>query len=224
MSSPALDLYQRHRLTVHDFHRMGEAGILPVEGRLELIEGEIIAMAPIGSRHAAIVTRANLLFVQAVADRAIVSVQNPIILGEHSEPEPDLALIRPRDDFYALALPRADEVLLIVEVADTTLRYDREIKSRSMPATVSRRCGSSTWKAGRLRYSRHRRTGGIATSAARSLSTTRAQGAAGGRGGSVATLRKDLKGGLNTKGLMPVKVSPLRRGDLEGSNGRTVVE
>ena len=128
MSSPALDLYQRHRLTVHDFHRMGEAGILPVEGRMELIQGEIIDMAPIGSRHAAIVNRANLLFVQAVAGRAIVSVQNPIILGEHSEPEPDLALIHLREDFYALALPRADEVLLIVEVADTTLRYDREIK------------------------------------------------------------------------------------------------
>ncbi|MGH8478484.1 MAG: Uma2 family endonuclease [Gammaproteobacteria bacterium] len=128
MSSPALDLYQRHRLTVHDFQRMGEAGILPIEGRLELIEGEIIAMAPIGSRHAAIVTRANMLFVQAVDGRAIVSVQNPILLGEHSEPEPDLALIQPREDFYALALPRADEVLLIVEVADTTLRYDREIK------------------------------------------------------------------------------------------------
>jgi hypothetical protein len=85
MSSPALDLYQRHRLTVHDFHRMGEAGILPVEARLELIEGEIIAIAPIGSRHAATVTRANMLFVQAVTGRAIVSVQNPIILGEHSE-------------------------------------------------------------------------------------------------------------------------------------------
>ena len=87
--------------------------------------------------------------------------------GEHSEPEPDLALIQPRDDFYALALPRADEVLLIVEVADTTLRYDREIKNPALcPATPSRRCGSSTWTAGRSRYSRHRRTGAIATSAA----------------------------------------------------------
>ena len=128
MSGSALDLYQRHRLTVHDFHRMGETGILPVEGRLELIEGEIIAMAPIGSRHAAIVKQLNTLFVRAAGARFIVSVQDPIILGEHSEPEPDLALIQPRDDFYALALPRADEVLLIVEVADTTLRYDREIK------------------------------------------------------------------------------------------------
>ena len=77
MSSPALDLYQRHRLTVHDFHRMGEAGILPVEGRLELIEGEIIAMAPIGSRHAAIVKQLNILFVRAAGARCIVSVQKP---------------------------------------------------------------------------------------------------------------------------------------------------
>jgi Uma2 family endonuclease len=126
MSGPALDLYQRHRLTVHDFHRMGEAGILPAEGRLALIEGEIIAKAPIGSRHAAIVNQLNTLFVRAAGARFIVSVQDPIILGVHSEPEPDLALIQPRDDFYALALPRADEVLLIVEVADTP--YDREIK------------------------------------------------------------------------------------------------
>ena len=68
------------------------------------------------------------MFVRAAGARFIVSVQDPIIFGEHSEPEPDLALIQPRDDFYALALPRADEVLLIVEVADTALRYDREIK------------------------------------------------------------------------------------------------
>ena len=91
---------------------MGETGILPVNGRMELIEGEVIVMAPIGSRHAAIVKRLMALFVRAVGARAIVSVQDPIILGEYSEPEPDLALIRPRDDFYALALPRADEVLL----------------------------------------------------------------------------------------------------------------
>jgi Uma2 family endonuclease len=151
---------------------MGDAGILPVEGRLELIEGEIIAKAPIGSRHAAIVTRANMLFVQAVAGRAIVSIQNPIILGKHSEPEPDLALIQPRDDFYALALPRADEVLLIVEVADTTLRYEREIK---IPLFAHHGI-PEVWLiavdgAGRSRYWRHPRKDGIATSAARSLST-----------------------------------------------------
>ena len=128
MSSAALDFYRKHRLTVHDFHRMGEAGILPIDGRMELIEGEITDMAPIGSRHAAIVKQLMALFVRAVDARATVSVQDPIVLGKYSEPEPDLALLRPRDDFYALALPRADDVFLIIEVADTTLRYDREIK------------------------------------------------------------------------------------------------
>ncbi|MGH6636313.1 MAG: Uma2 family endonuclease [Gammaproteobacteria bacterium] len=128
MSSPALDSCRKHRLTVHDFHRMGEAGILPVDGRMELIEGEITDMAPIGSRHAAIVKRLMALFVRAAGTRAIVSVQDPIIFGEYSEPEPDLALIQPRDDFYAIGLPRAEEVFLIIEVADTTLRYDRDIK------------------------------------------------------------------------------------------------
>ncbi len=128
MTSPALDSYRKHRLTVHDFHRMGDAGILPISSRMELIEGEITEMAPIGSRHAAIAKRLNALFVRAVGAQSLVSVQDPIVLGDYSEPEPDLALIRPRDDFYALALPRAADVLLIVEVADTTLRYDREVK------------------------------------------------------------------------------------------------
>ncbi len=126
MASPAP--FRKHRLTVHDFHRMGETGILPMNCRMELIEGEITEMAPIGSRHAAIVKQLTALFVRAVGARAIVSVQDPVILGEYSEPEPDLALVRPRDDYYALGLPRADDVLLIVEVADTTLRYDRDIK------------------------------------------------------------------------------------------------
>ncbi|MGH8515888.1 MAG: Uma2 family endonuclease [Panacagrimonas sp.] len=80
---------------------MGETGILPVDGRMELIEGEIIVMAPIGSRHGAIVKQLIALFVRAVGARAIVSVQDPIILGEYSEPEPDLALLRPRSGLTA---------------------------------------------------------------------------------------------------------------------------
>ncbi|MGH8488498.1 MAG: hypothetical protein ACREXS_06455, partial [Gammaproteobacteria bacterium] len=87
MSSPALDPNRKHRLAVHDFHRMGETGILPVDGRMELIEGEIIVIAPIGSRHAAIVKQLMALFVRAVGAGAVVSVQDPIILGEYSEPE-----------------------------------------------------------------------------------------------------------------------------------------
>jgi Uma2 family endonuclease len=106
---------------------MGEAGILR-DARVELVEGEIIKMSPIGSMHAGTVSRLSRWFNLAVGETAIVSTQNPLILGYHSEPEPDLALLRPRKDFYTSAHPRAADVLLIVEVADSSLRYDREIK------------------------------------------------------------------------------------------------
>ncbi len=128
MSSTTHELYQRHRLAVHDYHRMGETGVFPPGCRVELIEGEVIDMVPIGSRHAAVVKRLNTLLVRAVGDRAVVSVQDPIIMGDYSEPEPDIALVRTRDDYYALAHPRADDVLLIIEVADSSLNYDRRIK------------------------------------------------------------------------------------------------
>jgi len=113
---------------VEDFHRMGEAGVLAPEARVELIEGEIFDMAPIGSRHASIVNRLNQMFVLAASGRAIVQVQGPVRLGEHSEPEPDLTLLRPSADFYRDRAPGAGDVLLIVEVSDTTQRYDRRVK------------------------------------------------------------------------------------------------
>lgn len=128
MTTIAQDFFHRHRLTVDDFHHMGKAGILPEDSRVELIEGEIIDMAPIGSQHAGAVKRLLRLFDRAVGDAAIVSAQDPIMLGTHSEPQPDIALLRPRDDFYASSHPRPEAVLLIVEVAETSLRYDREIK------------------------------------------------------------------------------------------------
>ena len=121
-------LLTRHRLTVADYYRMGEAGIFAPEARVELIEGEIIDMAPIGTRHGSAVKRLNALFVAAVGSRAVVSVQDPLRLSELSEPEPDLMLLKPRADFYADAHPTAADVLLLVEVADTSARYDREIK------------------------------------------------------------------------------------------------
>jgi Uma2 family endonuclease len=107
---------------------MLDAGILTEDDRVELIEGEIIQMAPIGSRHAACVSRLNQLFSREVGERTIVSVQNPIRLGEHSEPEPDVTLLRPKPDFYASAHPTPADVLLVVEVADTSMEYDREVK------------------------------------------------------------------------------------------------
>jgi Uma2 family endonuclease len=128
MSIPAQAIYQRHRLTVGDYHRLGKAGIFSEDDRVELIEGELIDMAPIGSEHAAVVKRLVRLFDRVIGEQAIVSAQDPVRLSNFSEPEPDIALLRYREDFYRHAHPRPDDVLLIVEVADTTLRYDCEVK------------------------------------------------------------------------------------------------
>lgn len=121
-------LLKRHRLTVDDYGRMGEAGVFAPDARVELIDGEVIDRAPIGTRHAAAVTRLDHLLQRAVGDRAIVRSQNPLRLGDRSEPEPDLQLLLPRADFYASAHPAAGDVLLLIEVADSSVRYDREIK------------------------------------------------------------------------------------------------
>ncbi|MBI2371725.1 MAG: Uma2 family endonuclease [Deltaproteobacteria bacterium] len=118
----------RRRLTVEDFHRMAQAGILTEDDRVELLDGELIEMTPIGSRHAGCVNRLNRAFAQRVGDRALVSVQNPIRIAEHSEPQPDMALLRPRADFYAQGHPEPQDVLLVVEVAETSLEVDREVK------------------------------------------------------------------------------------------------
>ncbi|MGH8507608.1 MAG: Uma2 family endonuclease [Gammaproteobacteria bacterium] len=128
MSTPEPVIYQRHRLTVADYHRIGTAGIVSEADRVELIEGEIIDMAPIGSEHAAVVRRLVRLFDRVIGEQAIVSAQDPVWLSSFSEPEPDIALLRYRDDFFRHAHPRPGDVLLIVEVADTSLRYDREVK------------------------------------------------------------------------------------------------
>lgn len=118
----------RHRLTVQQYRRMAEAGVLAPDARVELIEGVIVDMAPIGSRHAAAVNKLTRALTAAVGTRAIVSVQNPLRLGERSEPQPDLALLRPRADFYAESPPTAADALLVIEVAQATAAYDRGVK------------------------------------------------------------------------------------------------
>lgn len=118
---------RRRTWTVDDYHRMGEAGVLGEDDRVELIEGEIIEMSPIRTRHARAVNVLAHLLHQQVGERAIVSVQNPIRLSERSEPQPDLALLRWRDDFYPV-LPSADDVHLVIEVADSSLAFDRSVK------------------------------------------------------------------------------------------------
>lgn len=107
---------------------MAETGILSEDDRIELIEGEIVEMSPIGSRHAACVNRLNTLLSRQVGQSFIVSVQNPIVVGDYSEPESDLAVLRWREDFYARELPRAADVLLVIEVADSSVEADRGVK------------------------------------------------------------------------------------------------
>ena len=119
----------RHRLTVHDYHRMADAGIFGEDDRIELIDGDLIDMAPIGSEHAAVVNRLAEAFFIACAGRAIVSVQNPVRIDESSEPQPDVAILRRRADFYATGgHPGPADILLLVEAADSSLRFDRTVK------------------------------------------------------------------------------------------------
>ena len=118
-----------HRFTAKDFHRMVGAGILREDDRVELLHGEIVDMPPIGPGHAAGMNRLLNAFLPLQGERkAIISVQNPIHLGEHSEPQPDLALLKPRPDFYAQGHPTPQEVLLVVEVMESSVGYDREVK------------------------------------------------------------------------------------------------
>jgi len=116
------------RFTVDEYYRMAEVGILDPRERVELIEGEIVRMAAVGSRHAGCVKRLNRLFSRGVGDQALVQIQDPVRLSDLSEPEPDVALLRPREDDYTASHPGPDDVLLLIEVADTTVAYDREVK------------------------------------------------------------------------------------------------
>ena len=118
----------RRPISVAEYHRMGEVGILGDRDRVELIEGELVAMSPIGSYHHGTVITLTQALVRAVDDRAMVSVQGPIRLDDFSEPEPDFALLRPRSDSYRDAHAEPADVLLLIEVADTSLNYDRAVK------------------------------------------------------------------------------------------------
>jgi Uma2 family endonuclease len=115
--------------TVDEYHRMAEVGILPEASRFELVRGEIIEMTIPGSPHSGRVNRLTYLFVSRFGQSVIVSGQNPVTLNVQSEPMPDLALLRPRHDFYTSAHPSAEDVLLVVEISDTTVRYDSTVKA-----------------------------------------------------------------------------------------------
>ena len=119
-----------YRFSVEEFNKLGQAGIFDEDNRVELLDGEIIVMSPIGSRHAGIVMRLNWTLHRRLGDRVLLNPQNPAVLDEFSEPLPDLTLLRPRKDFYTSAHPRPEDILLLVEVSDTTLAYDRGRKLR----------------------------------------------------------------------------------------------
>ena len=120
----------RRLFTVHDYHRMAEAGILCEDDRVELIHGEVLAMSPIGPRHGAAVLRANHALWRLVGDRALVGVQGSIRLDEYNEPQPDIYLLRPKEDFYASGHAGARDLFLIIEIADSSLEYDKDLKMR----------------------------------------------------------------------------------------------
>ncbi|HJZ68901.1 MAG TPA: Uma2 family endonuclease [Blastocatellia bacterium] len=119
---------ERRWFSVDEYYRMIDAGILSEDDRVELIDGEVFEMSPIVKDHAACVKRTNELFGRVVRRRAIVSVQDPVRLSDFSEPQPDIALLKRRPDFYRSGHPTPAEVLLIVEVGDATIEYDRRVK------------------------------------------------------------------------------------------------
>lgn len=124
-----MEAITKRKLSVEEYHRMAEVGILAPEEKVELIEGEIITMRPIGKEHAAMVRRINqVLHAHLDSKQFIIDQQNPVIIHGHSEPEPDLMVVPFRDDFYAGTGITQDDVLLIIEVSDSTLRKDMSMK------------------------------------------------------------------------------------------------
>lgn len=115
--------------TVDEFHRMGEVGILPENGRFELIRGEVIEMPSPQPPHAGRVKRLITVFTSKLGMSVILGVQDPFLIDRYSEPLPDVVLLKPRDDFYQTAHPGPDDVLLLVEVSHTTVSYDKNVKA-----------------------------------------------------------------------------------------------
>lgn len=115
----------RHRFTVKDYYRMAETGVLRPDARVELLDGEIIDMSPIGPFHGGVTKLLNQLFTAAANGRWVVAIQDPLHLDDHSEPEPDLMLLKPLPDFYRKRHPQPEDVFLLVEVSDKTLAADQ---------------------------------------------------------------------------------------------------
>ena len=124
MSTPL----RTHNFTVDEYHRMAEAGVFHEDDRVELIDGQVVEMTPIGPRHAVCVDRLNGRLSRLVGDSAIVRVQSPVVLGQRAEPEPDVTLLRPPFERYQEVHPGPAEIMLVIEVADTSVEHDRSVK------------------------------------------------------------------------------------------------
>jgi len=144
MSTTTQHLPRRHRLTVTDYYRMAEVGILRPDARVELIEGEIIDMPPIGSRHAGTVEQMAQVLRRAVKDEAMVRTQQPVALDAHSEPEPDITLVLPRDDHYKTAHPGPSDVLLIIEVSTGYRKFGSSISKADSFCAIATRAKART--------------------------------------------------------------------------------
>ncbi|MDJ0520119.1 MAG: Uma2 family endonuclease [Trichodesmium sp. MO_231.B1] len=119
---------QRRQFTVKEYHQMAKVGILKEDERVELIAGEIVKMASIGIPHASCVRRLDGIFNKLLSGKAIFDTQNPIDLNDESEPQPDLVLLRWREDYYAGKHPQPEDIFLLIEVVDSTIKYDWEVK------------------------------------------------------------------------------------------------
>lgn len=117
-----------HKFDVEQYQLMGKAGIFHPDTHIELIEGEIVVMTPIGLKHSVTINRTSHFLHQNIQSNGIISIQNSIRLPDYSEPQPDIAILRSRDDFYEHKFPQAEDVLLLIEVADSSLKYDQTTK------------------------------------------------------------------------------------------------
>jgi Uma2 family endonuclease len=120
---------KRRRFTVAELLQLAKLGFLGIDERVELVQGEIVEMSPIGEGHASSVMRLTSLLSTTIGQQAIVNIQNPVQLDEETLLQPDVALLRPRDDFYSKRHPSTEDILLVIEVSDSTLQYDRRVKT-----------------------------------------------------------------------------------------------
>jgi len=169
---------RRHRITGDEYHRMAELGLLAPAARIELIEGEIIDMAPIGIGHNSAVTRLGDLLHRAAGERGLVQVQGVVRLDSFSEPQPDIAVLVRRADYYRQMYPSPAEVLLLIEVSDRTLRYDLDVKlplyaSQGIPEAwivdLQQPVLHRFWSPGDGRYQQHSETDAPASMAVAGL-------------------------------------------------------